>query len=78
MCMKDKCDNLLKPLYFCRDFSQNINFLRKQPKEEVNRTILQVGFQPFSEIPHHFLRKEVGISSPETDMNFPLKVHFLQ
>jgi hypothetical protein len=32
---------------------------------------MQVGFQPFGEIPHYFLRKEVGRSPLETDMNFP-------
>jgi hypothetical protein len=36
---------------------------------KVNRPILEVGFQEFGEIPHHFLRKQATRSSPETDTN---------
>ena len=42
---------------FYSDFSQNIKFLRKQLAWEVNRPILEVGFQPFGDIPHRLLRK---------------------
>jgi hypothetical protein len=37
-----------------------------------------VGFQLFGEIPHRLLKKEAGRSPPETDMNFPFKVTFMQ
>jgi hypothetical protein len=56
------------------DFSKNINFMRKKPMRKVNRPIMQVGFQPFDEIPHRFLKKEVGKSPLETDMKFSFKV----
>jgi hypothetical protein len=52
--------------------------MRKPPAQEVNRPILQVGFQPFCEIPHCLLRKEVGRSTPETDTYFPFDVLFQQ
>jgi hypothetical protein len=42
---------------------------------KVNRFILEVGFQPFGEIPHRFLKKQVARSSLETDTNFHLKCH---
>jgi hypothetical protein len=37
--------------------SKNITFWRKQPTLKVNRHILEVGFEPFGDIRHRFLRK---------------------
>jgi hypothetical protein len=54
---------------FCSDFSKNINFLRKRSTREVNRSIIQVGFQLFGDVPHCLLRKESVILPPEIDTN---------
>jgi hypothetical protein len=40
---------------FDSDLTQNVNFLSNRLNREVNRSILQVGFQPFCEMLHHLL-----------------------